>query len=204
MSSFKLLLGYEKVDNYNQVIDILVRKTGEGYELIQPKDAIKEVSEQSVEFQGDEYYRKDLQVKKGNVKKYMMNSDGREYMVTKLSNMRDDVIFRMFHIEDASKTGDFYILRVHQKDVVEEVIKDTENPKVFYNDEGNMELEEHYNEQIRRELSINTATSLRTETRSQEVSEDKENILTEDMIGKIIKEVGDSEISLAVINNPIK
>lgn len=194
------MLGYERVDKYNHLFDVLVTKEEEGYTLQVPHWPEKNFSMGQIQFIALEDYRKNGDKDKGMRQVYKMESGNRAYLVMRLDTLRDNVILRLVEFEE---TGQEYLVRVHLEEVVRKLERNTDTPEVFYNTEGDMELEETFKETLQREVNIVGVTNYKTGEVSETTQKELQEILTEGLIYGIIKEAGDSEISLAVTRNKI-
>lgn len=188
------VLGYERVDQDLQVLDVLLRKKEDGYKLVLPQLPGGNINSDELSFIGIDQFRKNPESKeKVRIDLFKINSEGRKYILAKLSEMRRNVVFRLIEAQE-----DDFIVRCHINSITTGYEHSGEVPKVVVKENGKMDLEEE--RMIRhfyKKVSVQQVTPLiggdfeDWDTLREQV----DNGLNAD----IIKEAGDSEIGLAVI-----
>lgn len=189
------VLGYEKVGKYQHILDVLVREVDGEFKVVLPRVPKKLPTRSELNFI-DVWYFRDATREDGKATPVKINSDGREYLVLKLDVIRENAIYRLIPYD---VTGREYIARVLVTEVVRSVKRDTEVQEVFYNEEGDLDLQLNYVEEIKREVSILGVTDVEDMRESKNIKTMMERDLDKGLINELIKEAGDSEIALAVI-----
>lgn len=174
---------------------MLIREEDGDFKIILPEVPRKMPTREELNFI-DVWFYKDTWENNGKVVPKKMNSDGREYIVLEMDVLRDTSIFR---IVPYNTKDNVYIARVHVKEVVQSVKRDTGVQNVFYNDEGDLDLQENYVENRKREVSILGVTDVEVMYQSEVIQKMMERDLEKGLINELIKEAGDCEIALAVI-----
>ena len=188
------VLGYERVDQELQVLDVILRKEEEKYKLILPKMPEGSIKSSELSFIDIDKFRENPEDKeKVKIDMYKINSEGRKYLLAKLSGMRRNVVFRLVKAQE----GDL-IVRFHVHSITMGYERSGEVPNVFINEDGKMELEQ---ERMVRNYYKNVTAEQVTPVGNNEFDEwDTLKEQIEDGLNKdIIKEAGDCEIGLAVV-----
>lgn len=188
------LLGYERINKYRYTLDVLIKETKGEYQLVIPEKPPSNLTSSDLDFVDLESYKKaEYRGDMVTLEVFKMNSDGREYLAVKPSKVRDNVVFRVIDSTDAD-----FIARVDIELIVTRREKTADVPKVFITEEEGLFMEEdHYDEEYVRKVSFLHITPL---TEGKNVTTDYFNReASQELKQEIVKESGDSEISLAVI-----
>lgn len=192
------VLGFERENKYRYVMDVLLSDKEEELKLIIPEMPEENTSSSELDFVDIESYKKEECLgEKVGIKLYKMNSDGRRYIAVKPTKVRDNVVFRVVDGKDAD-----YVARVVMELVVIERRRSDAIPKVFITEEDGMFVEsERFDERYTRLVRFAGVTPL-TEGSCLD-AEGLNDKLDKKLKESIIKEVGDCEISLSVIEESV-
>lgn len=199
MKGMYYVLGYERIVEDEHVIDVMLEKREGKYELIVPTEPKERVSSNDLVFIGVQNFKENgYENEKSEVKTYRIKSDDRPYILLTLSDTRRNVVFRC-----VKGSSDGIIARMTVTPIILGYEKTDKIPDVFYNSEGNMEVEaEEYRKQYIKDVKAIQATYLdgREFNELEELNEQIKNGLNRD----IVKETGDAEIGLAVVSETKK
>lgn len=136
----RIMLGYERVNEETHRLDFLLEEVAEGdYKMIVPTMPDRNVGMEDAVFVSMDYYQRE---KKENIDVQFVqvtseNED--DFLIANLDNTKENVIFR---VTDVDTDNRIFIVRMDVIEVVTERVKIDEVPMLYYNEEGNLELEE--------------------------------------------------------------
>lgn len=192
----QIVIGYEKLNKYNQVNDIVLKREEGKYKVVQPRKPNENINLAASSFIDFDHYREKGKDGDVQLRPFIVDSDGREYVAMGVTKTKPRTIFRLLDLEP---NEEYYLIRVHEENKVLRVEKSTEVPQLFRNEEGHLEMEEPRDiEHMEKVVNILTLTSLEGEYKPLYLEELKKQLPESDLLREIVKETGNTEIALAV------
>lgn len=149
MGKIKAVLGYEKISDEKEIMDVFFKHTDKGFEFIQPLN-LEDITDlgEAVLISTQTYCEEDYEglPELSAMYEIKLNESDEGYSLLTADGLRDNVTLRIVEVDDTDK---IYSARLHVVNAVVSRKPIKKVPTVFLNEDGRMTVESEQYEEIR-------------------------------------------------------